>query len=228
MRVAQIAATRRARKGEPVKRYLIIAGLLLGLSSVANAKPYSGPYMGVDGGVDNYELSAKEDLAPLFPGYTASFDGLSGNGGYGEIYLGYHQAVNKGFVAIEGFAGFSGAKIEASITDGTATALVKAQARESFGIAAHAGFRLNTSTGLYARLGWIHTKFKSTFDDSVDVFTDSRTEDAVQYGGGIETMIGPKLALRAEYVMANYGDVGLGSGVTVDSGGFRAGLTFRY
>ena len=58
--------------------------------------------------------------------------------------------------------------------------------------------------------------------------SESETEDGFQYGVGLESMIGSKLALRAEYVINDYGSAGLGEGVSLDNGSFRAGLTFRY
>ena len=54
------------------------------------------------------------------------------------------------------------------------------------------------------------------------------TQDSVQYGAGIETLISPKVGLCVEYLMADYGDAGLGEGVELDHSTVRAGLSYRF
>ncbi|MDZ4308264.1 outer membrane protein [Allopontixanthobacter sp.] len=214
-----------------MKNAVILAPIALLLPSIGHAQSDAVLYVGVEGGVDNYELNAEGDLGifdPSLAGTTASFDGLSGNGATGKIYAGYQVPFNGGFGALEAFGGYSGASISASLSDGVDTYSAKIQARESYGVAARAGVKVSNSSAVYARLGWVNTRFKGTIDDSVDVFTDSSNEDAIQYGAGLDTMIGPKTSLRAEYVISDYGDAGLGSGVSLKNGAFHAGLSFRF
>lgn len=217
-----------------MKQYLAVAAFVLLLPAAAHAQDtggFQGFYAGVEGGVDNYELGADLDLGdfdPDFSGGSVALDGLSGDGIAGGIFAGYHVGFGGGFAALEGFARLSSASMEISATDGVDTISLEAEAKESYGLAARLGAKVNGSTGVYARVGWINTKFKTTLNDSVDVYTASETEDGIQYGAGIETMVGPKMSLRAEYVLADYGEAGLGEGVSLDSGSFSAGVAFRF
>lgn len=210
---------------------MLAAAVVAATSATAHAEPFTGPYIGVEGGMDNYELSADldgGDFDPDLAGLNAALDGLSGNGVMGNLFAGYQMPMGPGFVALEGFVGLSDASISASLSDGVDTVGITAKAKESYGVAAKLGMRLNTSTGLYARVGWLNTKFKVSATDGVDTISDSETEDAIQYGAGLETMVAAKMALRFEYLIADYGEAGLGNGVDLDNNGFRAGVSYRF
>ncbi|WP_428028499.1 outer membrane protein [Altererythrobacter sp.] len=219
-----------------MKKMVFGAALLLSFPAAAQAQDdadgaWSGIYFGAEAGVDNYELSAKGDLGlvdPALAGLEASFDGLSGDGVAGGIYAGYNMGFGGGFVAVEGFAGLSDASMGVSASDGVDTLSVTAKARESYGVAGRIGAKLSRSTVIYARGGWVNTRFKVSASDGVDTFSESETEDGFQYGGGLESMIGPKMSIRAEYVISDYGSAGLGQGISLDNGSFRAGISFRY
>lgn len=219
-----------------MKRVVLGAALAVSFSGVAHAQDgndggWSGLYFGAEAGVDHYELSAAGDLGAIDPSLAdidASFDGLSGNGVAGSVYAGYHANYGGGFAAVEGFVGLSDASMGFSATDGVDTVSVSAKAKESYGVAARLGTTLGRSAAIYVRGGWVNTKFKVSASDGVDTFSGSETEDGFQYGGGLEAMIAPKMSMRAEYVISDYGSAGLGNGVSLDNGSFRAGLTFRY
>lgn len=214
-----------------MRKLVLVASAMAAFSASAHAEPYAGPYIGLEGGMDNYELSADIDGADLdlaLAGLGASLDGLSGNGVMGNAFAGYQMPFGPGFVALEGFVGLSDASISASLTDGVDTVGIRARARESYGVAAKMGVRLNTSTGLYARVGWLNTRFKVSATDGVDTFSESETEDAIQYGAGLETMVAAQTALRFEYLIADYGEAGLGNGIDLDNNGFRAGVSYRF
>lgn len=217
-----------------MKKYVSLAALLLALPTMAHAQEatsFQGFYAGLEGGVDNYELSAGLDLGDLDPtlaGGSAVIDGLSADGVAGGAFAGYQYGFGAGFVAVEGFARLSTAKMTAYFDDGVDSLLVKAEAEESYGIAARAGVKVANSTAVYGRVGWINTKFKLTLDDGIDALTASQTEDAIQYGVGVETMVGPKTSLRVEYTMADYGDAGLAEGLNLDSGSLSAGVAYRF
>lgn len=214
-----------------MKKLLLTAAVSAAFPVAAHAEPFSGPYIGLEGGMDNYELSAGldgGDIDPDLAGASASLDGLSGDGVMGNVFAGYQMPVGPGFVALEGFVGLSDASMSASLSDGVDTFGIKAEAKESYGVAAKFGMRLNTSTGLYARVGWLNTRFKVSATDGVDTVSDSETEDAIQYGAGLETMVAARTALRFEYLIADYGEAGLGDGVDLDNNGFRAGVSYRF
>lgn len=216
-----------------MKKYLLVAAAaaLFPISAQAQEARSYGLYFGAEAGVDNYELSADVDLGDFdsdFDGVTAEFDGLSANGVAGGIFAGYQAPLGGSFFAVEAFGRLSDATMKASFSDGTDTGFLKAEAKESYGAAARFGVDVGARSAVYARVGWINTKFKVTASDGTDTFSESETEDGIQYGGGIETAIGPRTSLRAEYVVSDYGQAGLGDGVSLDNGAFSAGLTFRY
>ena len=202
-------------------------------ASTAQAQSYSGPYVGVEGGWDNYEIGVEDaDLGAVFDASgEISADGISGDGFGGGVFAGYHYGMANTFLAVEGFLNYSDASISLSARD---TELdysysAKVQARESYGLAARAGVKVNNATGVYVRGGWVQTNFKLSERDSDGYrFSYDDTADAFQYGVGIETMVGANLSLRAEYVLADYGDAGLGEGVEVDSNAFKSGLALRF
>lgn len=213
--------------------FLAVAAAIAPATAQAQAQTAVAPffYVGAEGGADNFELSADLDLGDFDPGlagYSASLDGLSGNGVAGGLYAGYQVPFGGGFVAIEGFGRLSSAGMKVSASDGIDTALLKVEAKETYGGAARFGMKFARSNAVYARVGWLNTRFKGTVDDGVDRISESETEDAIQYGGGLETMVGPRMSLRAEYTVSDYGEAGLGNGVSLDNGSFSAGLTFRY
>ena len=201
-------------------------------ATAAQAEPFSGIYAGVEAGMDNYELSADLDggaFDPTLDGANIALDGLSGDGIVGGAFLGYQASFDGGlFVAAEGFGSFSDADMSLSVSDGVDTIGITAKAKETYGVAGKLGFRVNTSTGVYARLGWINTKFETTLDDGIDTITVGETEDGIQYGAGLETMIGPRTSLRFEYVRSDYGSADLGNGVSLQNDAFRSGLAFRF
>lgn len=211
----------------------VIGGLFMAcaFASSASAQSYSGPYVGVEGGWDNYEVAADDaDLGGLL-GFDSvgSFDGISGDGLVGGVFAGYHYGMDSAFVAVEGFASFSDASISTSYSDVDYSYSAKVQARESYGAAVRVGLKVNSATGVYVRGGWVNTNFKASERDSDGYrFSFDETEDAIQYGVGLETMIGPKMSLRAEYLMADYGEAGLGDGIKVDSNGFKGGVAYRF
>jgi outer membrane immunogenic protein len=216
-----------------MKKYLLVAAaaVLFPISAHAQDVPFQGLYFGAEAGIDSYELSADVDLGDFdsdFDGVTAEFDGLSGNGIAGGVYAGYQVPMGGSFVAVEAFGRLSDAGMKASFSDGTDTGFLKAEAKESYGAAARFGVELGARSAIYARVGWINTKFRVTASDGTDTVSESETEDGVQYGGGLETAIGPRTSIRAEYVVSDYGQAGLGDGVSLENGAFSAGITFRY
>lgn len=211
-------------------KYVIPAAAIAALFAVpAQAESFQGLYAGVEGGFDNYEVKVDDvDITDLVSiDATGSFDGLSGNGVMGGVFAGYHLGGDSTFVAIEGFAQFSDASMSISATDGIDTIGMSIKAKESFGVAARLGMKVNPSTGLYARVGWLSTNFEASLNDGFDTYKESEYEDAIQYGVGLETMISNNTSLRAEYLMASYGDQGV-DGLSIDNNNFKAGLAFRF
>lgn len=212
-----------------MKKLLPLALAAVLVAPAAHAEGFQGLYAGVEGGFDNYEVKVDDIDISYLTGFesTGSFDGLSGNGAMGGVFAGYHLGGGSTFAAIEGFAQFSDASISISATDGVDTIGLSVRAKESFGAAARLGVKVNNATGVYARVGWLSTNFESKLNDGTTVYKDSDYEDAIQYGAGLETMVSNNMSLRAEYLMADYGNQGI-DGLSIDNNNFKAGLAFRF
>jgi len=199
-------------------------------ASPAFAAPLSGAYFGVQVGHDAFEVKAKgTDIG----GATVSADGLSGNGAVGGVYAGYDVAVGSGFVGVEAAADYSGAGIAIGATDGASTVAASVKARETFSVAARLGLTVASGTGLYAKLGYADTRFRTSITDGSTVLADSRAKGAFVYGGGIETSLTDSLSLRGEFTVADYGSAGLNeefgtNGIKVSNSRTSVGLAYRF
>lgn len=172
---------------------LIVAALASTLiSTPAFAETFAGPYIGVQVGLDNYEIQGEDVFVA-----GDEFDGLSGNGIEGGVYAGYDYSLGNTFVGVEVSADLTGAKLIYDDTADSATI----SAEETFGASARFGAMLNDSTALYGRAGWAKTKFEA----SVNGATESDRDDALVLGAGLETRVGAG-SLRVEYVRTDYAD----------------------
>lgn len=214
-----------------MRKFVVIAAAFA-LPTAAHAEAFNGPYVGVELGHDNYELKAKGVDASGLVGTEAAvegnLDGLSGNGAVGGLYAGYDYSFGNVFVGLEGNVNISGAKISASLTDGVDTLGLRVKAKESYGIAGRFGVKAAENVGIYAKLGWTNTKFKATLAAFDEVLSDKETEDSIVYGAGLEAGVAQNMSLRVEYSVADYGKIGLGSGVTLNNSNVRAGLSYRF
>ncbi|MGC1271459.1 MAG: outer membrane beta-barrel protein [Croceibacterium sp.] len=195
------------------------------------AQAFSGPYVGVEVSRDAYEVQA-EDID--FGGSPVSADGLSGNGVAGGLYAGYDMRVGSAFYGIEANADYSSASVSLSATDGTDTESATVKARESYGISARAGALLNDSTGLYVKVGYRGTRFKTSAAlNGATQYSESRTKGAFVYGAGIETAFSNAASLRVEYTIADYNSAGLNddlgvTGISVIDSKVAAGLSWTF
>lgn len=190
--------------------FLSLAAIgIMSAATPAMAQTFSGPYVGAQVGLDNYEVQASDVFT-----IGDKYDGLSGNGVVGGVYAGYDMPLGDTlFAGVEVNASLSGAKIS---YDDTADSLTL-KAKETFGASARLGAMLNDSTGLYAKAGWANTKFKA----NVNGLRDSDHDDALVLGGGIETRVGSNASIRLEYNYADYSDY-------VKNNQIKAGVAFRF
>lgn len=175
-----------------MKKFLAVALAGSLISTPAFAETFSGPYVGVQIGLDNYEIQGEDVFAD-----GDEYDGLSGNGVEGGIYAGYDYSLGNTFVGVEVSADLSDAKMSYNDTIDEATI----SAEETYGASARFGAMLNGSTALYGRAGWANTKFKASIND----VSASDRDDALVLGAGIETRVGAG-SLRVEYVRTDYAD----------------------
>lgn len=232
VRVATVTIRFREQpKGDQLNKLAIAALAVFAGATSAHAETFSGPYIGAQISRDAYEVKAEgTDL-----GFAdLDLDGISANGVGGGLYVGYDYALtNSVFFGVEANANYSGASASVSLDDGTDSISGKVRARESFGASARLGFMLADSTGLYAKGGWQSTKFKLSYDDGVDAFTEKDTQDALVYGAGLETRIGTQTSIRVEYLIEDYGSAGLNrdldtNGIRVDNNKLSLGISWRY
>ena len=216
------------------KLFAILAATPLAFGAqAALAAPLAGPYVGVEGSHDSYEVKAKNvDLG----GTIVSADGLSGNGVAGGIYAGYDMPVTAStFVGVEAGVNYSGAGISFLATDGGSNSTgASVKARETYSIAARLGMVVGGSTGLYAKVGYANTRFKASLSQNgTEQFADSRSQGAFVYGGGIETGLTHNVSVRAEFTVADYGSAGLDqdlgvNGIKVSNSKTSVGISYRF
>lgn len=203
------------------------------LAAPAFAESFNGPFIGVELTRDAYEVRAKN--VDLGGGNSFSFDGLSGNGVGGGIYLGYDHLISpQVFVGVEASANLSGAKISASVP---AAGSASIKAKHSFGLSGRLGFKPADNLGLYTRLGWERTRIKGSVVDATTTptsqFSDKMMRSAFVYAAGLEAFVSNNVSLRVEYNIQNYGSAGINKdlgvkGVKVDNGQLSLGLAYRF
>lgn len=85
----------------------------------------------------------------------------------------------------------------------------KLKARTSYNVALLPGLKVNDSTLLYVRVGYMRTQFKASatvFEEGVALGTASKTqwENGINYGVGVETYLAENISARAEYTYTSY------------------------
>ena len=178
------------------------------VATPAMAAPFSGPYVGAELGLDNYEVQAEDIFVT-----GDEFDGLSGNGLVGGIFAGYDVAIGNAFVGVEAKASLS----DAEVTYNDTVDALSVRSKETFGATARAGVMLNDNTGLYARAGWANTKFKANINGAAD----SDNDDALVLGAGLQSRVGSAASVRVEYVRTDYNDF-------VKNNAVLAGVAFHF
>ncbi|MFC3175018.1 outer membrane protein [Novosphingobium bradum] len=201
-------------------------------AQAALAAPLAGPYIGVQGNHDAYEVKAQ---GLNISGTSVSADGISGNGKGASIYAGYDLPLApSAFVGLEAGFDYSGAGISLSAANGGNTVGTSIKARETYSIAARLGVVVGGSTGLYAKAGYANTRFKaSAQQNGVTQFADSRHHGAFVYGGGIETGLVQNVSVRAEFTVSDYGSAGLDqdfgvTGIKVSNSKTSVGISYRF
>ena len=176
-----------------MKNIIVAVAVSSLFSAPAFAEPFQGAFAGVEVGMDNFEVSGEDIFVA-----GDEFDGLSGNGVQGGVFVGYDMPLgDKLFFGIEASANLS----DASMTYDDGFDRLTISAKESFGLSGRLGAMVNDSTGLYGRVGFVTTEFSA----SVDNVSESDRDDGMVLGAGIETRVGNG-SIRAEYNRADYAD----------------------
>jgi outer membrane immunogenic protein len=200
-----------------MKRIILAALAGVAGTTPAMANSFNGFFIGAGINYDSYEVQAQDVFNA-----GDKFDGLSGNGVGGSIFAGYDLPLAHNiFAGVEGGVDLSDASTSAS--DGVDT--VKVSAEETWRLSARLGAMVNSNTGVYARLGWAHTRFKTAIDG---VKVDSTHESAFVYGAGLETRVAKNTSIRVEYLREEYGSGDLGAGTDVSNGKVQLGVAYRF
>ncbi|BCH10138.1 membrane protein [Mesorhizobium sp. 131-3-5] len=157
---------------------------------------WSGAYVGIGGG---FGASVhKFSVAPI-----VDFNGIGGNGVFGELTAGYDYMVNERFL-LGGFIDANIGNIGPSISIPDAD--IDLTNAYGFDVGLRAGYVLNPSTLGYVLGGysWQHFKLDGSGDADGLEFTENR--GGYVLGVGMETALRGNWTLKTEYRYANYGD----------------------
>lgn len=181
-----------------------------------------GLYIGAQGG---YGL-AKADILFTDPNDTLTLDGIGAEGPVGGLFLGYgRDFARKWHAGIELEGSLSNIEVEATANDDRASAEID----RTFGVTARLGYYLIDNGMLFARLGWV----RSRFDSELNTTRDTEWKNGIRFGGGLQFDLSKNLFFRGEYVATNYDDFVFVSGndrLEIDpwSHIFRLGLAYRF
>lgn len=171
---------------------------------------HDGFYLGLGLGYDAYKIRATNTV--VIDGFTiASFNPpMSVKGWNASLFAGYGQYYDWFYFAGEAFIGASNAasSYTANVPSAGATATQEIDVRGSYGVAILPGLKVNPSTLMYVRLGYVRTKFKTKDFGGVPTASfsvaDNDWENGFNYGLGMETAIYDNWSLRGEYTYTSY------------------------
>ncbi len=175
-------------------KYVIGVVIVATLSFPAHAEEFSGPFVGTGLTFDNYSGS----------GDAEGIGGVSGIGG--TAYAGYDYKINdRIFIGAEANADFASA--DADVVG------IPVESEWGWGVSGRLGYKINDKTALYTRAGYARQR--------VQLDGEKFWLDAIRYGGGLETFISDKIAVRAEYSQFN-------AESNVTNNQVTAGLLYRF
>ncbi|WP_181179984.1 outer membrane beta-barrel protein [Mesorhizobium sp. B2-1-3A] len=188
------------------KSFLLGAVSVVALMSAAHAADvvqpveasgfnWSGAYIGIGGG---FGATVHKVSAP-----DTSFNGIGGNGVFGELTAGYDYMVNERFL-LGGFIDANYGNIGPSLS--VPGADIDLTNSYGFDVGLRAGYLLNPSTLGYVLGGysWQHFKLDGSGDADGLEFTENR--GGYVLGVGMETVLRGNWTLKTEYRYADYGD----------------------
>jgi opacity protein-like surface antigen len=181
---------------------------------------HDGFYLGVGLGYDAYKFHGNTTgtvtttgTSTVIYSETASYNSAA-TGWMGGIFAGYGRYFDWAYLGLEINANTSNASGTNSYINNFGNASFKGQARTSYGIALLPGMKVNDSSLLYVRLGYLRTNFKGSFSDTNNVATtiggvtipagtvsgsSSEWRGGFDLGIGIETYVAEDVSVRGEY-----------------------------
>lgn len=171
---------------------IALAGAAIALSSPAAAEtPFSGPYVGVQGGwqQDSFGATLGQGVEQLRGSENSS--GFS----YGAL-AGYNFLINNnGVLGIEGLISGS----TNSLSDDEESLELKSG--RTIEIAGRAGALISSKTLIFGRAGWSNARYTIPTSDNASL---ASTLNGFTVGVGAEHAFTPNITARAEYAYSQY------------------------
>jgi len=200
-----------------------------------------GFYIGVGLGYDSYRthtnFGGRDD-----DGSSSFSANQNATGWMGNIFAGYGRYFDWFYLAGELHAATSNASTSMNFstmdTEGDfANASANFKARTTYGISIIPGVKVNDSSLLYVRAGYVRTNSKASISgaagtpDSIIRFDDSnsRWTNGGMYGVGVETAVAPNVSVKAEYTYTSYNNVNTNFGrFSPSNNEFVLGLLYHF
>jgi opacity protein-like surface antigen len=176
---------------------------------------HDGFYVGAGVGYDSYKFDNTTDITLVdaavpttILGTTHSSVHQAATGWMGGLFVGYGHYWDWFYLGAEINANTSGAENSSTWSDDDGDSITaKIKARTSYGIGVLPGIKVNDSTLLYARIGYLRTNFKgsATVSDNTSGIpttvsvSESEWRNGWNYGVGIETYVAEDVSVRGEY-----------------------------
>lgn len=191
---------------------------------VYQPSPFTGPYIGVQGGYGVTGVDIDFDIAGVQGETDDNEHGFSFGG-----YAGYSGVVDRLFGGVEIDGSLSTVEWNDS-ANGVRTTL---EQDFTIGVSGLVGFLLRPNLLFYGRLGYVYTEFNAEATDGTITESDEEGFDGFRVGAGLDFAFIENLSARAEYSYTNYEDMEVTAGG--DSVSFspyehlvRAGVAYRF
>jgi len=174
---------------------------------------YVGAGVSRDFGTFNFQTTEYDSLGSgqILDTTNTDFgkDGWNGDlfGGLGFTFQDHY------YLAGEIFGSISNVKATSSYTALQSNGVVvsatpiELKLRHSYGVSLIPGLKLNDSTMLYGRVGWIRSRFGITLSNGVQSIDNNTSKNGLQLGVGLNTMVTNNVSARMEYDWNDYGKI---------------------
>lgn len=210
-----------------MKRLVLITATTALLAANANAEPFNGPYVGVQGGYESFNIDSTFTGAGALAGDSAKAT-FGGDGLNGGAFAGYGVRIDSLYIGGELEAGLGGASSDNKVTIGASNFEANVDHKYDLGASIRAGFLPTPNTLLYGRAGVADSKF----DPNGSVKDFSLT--GLRLGLGSETALGNGFSVRGDWVYTDYKSKNLSdaNGDTFQfsptSNTFRVGVAYNF
>jgi len=128
-----------------MKRLALITITTALLATTANAEPFNGPYVGVQGGYESFNIDSTLTGAGALAGDSANAT-FGGDGLNGGLFAGYGKRMGNLYIGTELEADLGGASSNNKVTVGATTAEADAEHKYDVGASLRAGFLPTSNT----------------------------------------------------------------------------------